>query len=235
LQRGSTGCYDLVEEAFVACIKGYMPKPRRGHFAGIEHGGLFPSIPAQHYDGDSDRDDDNDDDPSYHLDEGKRVLANKYAQRSTAKGVDLNPSRYANAARMAGKTFPPRQMNGKASNTPSYSLVGSHEREKKEPANRFHPRPTVGAASQATSSSYGGGSDGMPAFHISDEQRLNELEKHYDDELDDLREIQALLATASNRNVRRIIDDERTLLSDWLEYVDEINDKNENMCKEEAS
>ena len=76
----------------------------------------------------------------------------------------------------------------------------------------------------------------MPAFHISDEQRLNELEKHYDDELDDLREIQALLATASNRNVRRVIDDdERTLLSDWLEYVDEINDKNENMCKEEAS
>ena len=91
---------------------------------------------------------------------------------------------------------------------------------------QYRPRSTVGAASQ---------DDGMPAFHIAEEQySLNEYEKHYDDELGGLKEMQGLFPTAGSINSKeadKIGDD------DWLEYIDtEIDgNKNENMCKEEAS
>ena len=238
LGRGSTSCYDLVEEAFVACIKGYMPKPRTS------------SVPPQHYVGDRRRDEDDDDENDENEEgQGKEVLAHdENVQGSTAKessrGIDLNPSRYADAARRAGRAFPPRRrMNGKMNvykardpvdNMPSYSLVGYDSRGEMEESmvSQYRPRSTVGAASQATSIN----DDGMPAFHISEEHHsLNEYEKYYDDELGG-----GLFPTASSNNSKdgdEVADDEEALLSDdWLEYIDaEINDKNENVCKEEVS
>ena len=155
---------------------------------------------------------------------------------------------------MAGRAYipPRRQMNGQKSvykagdpvdNMPSYSLMGTDSRRKmgemgESVVSQYRPRSTVGAASQATSTN----DDGMPAFHISEDQHsLNEHEKHYDDELGGLEEMQGLFPTAGSNNSKqgdKVTDDEETLFSDdWLEYIDtEIDDnKNENLCKEEAS
>ena len=244
LGRGSTGCYDLVEEAFVACIKGFMPKPR-----------LSAHVPPQHYYGDRRRDEDDDDENDDDEGQGKKVLAhNEDSQGSTSKessrGIDLNPSRYADAARRAGRAFPPHQMNGKMNvykagdpkdNMPSYSLMENDSRREMGTmgelvVSQYRPRSIVGAASQATSIN----GDGMPAFHISGEHHsLNEFEKHYDDELGGLEEMQRLLSTTGSNNNKggdEVADDESALLSDdWLEYIDEMNINNENTCKEEAS
>ena len=224
-----------------------MPKPRPS------------SVPPQDYVGDLRRNEDENDDNDENENEndegqGKKVLAHdENVQGSTAKessrGIDLNPSRYADAARRAGREFPPRrQMNGQMNvykagdpvdNMPSYSLMGNDSRGEMEESmvSQYRPRSTVGAASQATSIN----DDGMPAFHISGEHHsLNEYEKHYDDELGGLEEMQGLFPTAGSNNSKEgdeVAGDEGALLSDdWLEYIDaEINDKNENACKEEAS
>ena len=253
LGRGSTGCYDLVEEAFVACIKGYMPKPRRAHDAGY-NSSPFPSAMPQHYVDDCEFDNDNDDDYStYESDEEeRRMLVDKAAEDNNAddattvadhpsRGLALNPTRYADAARRAGKAFPPShhgngtmnvyKANDPVSNMPSYSFLAGDQSENKESECMYNPRPTVGIGS-------GGGGDGMPAFHISEEE-LNELEKRYDYELDDLREVQGYLVAANGsagrRKVAAIDDEERALLlSDWQAYVDGEMNKNDTN-KEEAS
>ena len=254
LGRGSTGCYDLVEEAFVACIKGYMPKPRGAHDAGY-NSSPFPSAMPQHYVDDCEFDNDNDDDSAYESDEGRRMLADKAADEINtddattvadhpSRGLALNPTRYADAARRAGKAFPPSYGNGTmnvykandpVSNMPSYSLLAGDQSENKGSAYMYRPRATVGIGGGCSSG------DGMPAFHISEEE-LNELEKRYDYELDDLREVQGYLVAANSNTGRRKAaatdDEERALLlSDWQAYVDGEMNKNDDTCtnNEEAS
>ena len=227
----------------MACIKGYMPKPRSSW------------VSPQHYVADRHCDDDdesnnNDDDEDDNEGQGMKMLAHNEEDahgsiaKESSRGIDLNPSRYADAARRAGRTYipPHRQMNGQMNvykagdpvdNMPSYSLMGTDSRREmgESVVSQYRPRSTVGAASQ---------DDGMPAFHIAEEQySLNEYEKHYDDELGGLKEMQGLFPTAGSNNSKEgdKVGDDAYFSDDWLEYIDtEIDgNKNENMCKEEAS
>ena len=228
----------------MACIKGYMPKPRSSW------------VSPQHYVADRHCDDDdesnnNDDDEDDNEGQGMKMLAHNEEDahgsiaKESSRGIDLNPSRYADAARRAGRTYipPHRQMNGQMNvykagdpvdNMPSYSLMGTDSRREmgESVVSQYRPRSTVGAASQ---------DDGMPAFHIAEEQHsLNEYEKHYDDELGGLNEMQGLFPTAGSINSKeadKAGDDETFFSDDWLDYIDtEIDgNKNENMCKEDAS
>lgn len=167
LSRTNTNCYDVVEEAFLACVRGYMVKPRREVDGGM----------------------------SVH------VAKRRKSEGSSSTGKELDPNRYAKAARRAGRSFP----GG------SRALTGLGANTRLDPASSAPLMPDQPIHSIRSYLATGSASD-MPEFHSG----------AHEDELDDLvRELSFSSLSVDWDNGSELTAKTNDL--DWLDHVDQQN------------